>query len=75
MGFWWGSQGKGDHLEDPWRRWEDNNKMNFHEMGCGGNGLDQAGSGQGQVAGTCECRKEPAGSITYGEFLDKLNTG
>jgi len=45
MGFWWGSQGKGDHLEDPWRRWEDNNKMNFHEMGCGGNGLDQAGSG------------------------------
>ena len=26
-------------------------------------GLDRAGSGQGQVAGTCECGNEPSGSI------------
>jgi hypothetical protein len=27
-------------------------------------------SGQGQVAGTCECGNEPSGSIKCGEFLD-----
>jgi hypothetical protein len=32
--------------------------------------LDRAGSGQGQVAGTCECSNEPSGSIKCGEFLD-----
>jgi len=29
-----------------------------------------AGSGQGQVASTCECGNEPLGSIKCGEFLD-----
>jgi len=33
-------------------------------------GLDRAGSGYGQVAGTCECSNEPSGSINCGEFLD-----
>jgi len=33
-------------------------------------GLDQAGSGYGQVVGTCECSNEPLGSINCGEFLD-----
>ena len=28
-----------------------------------GYGLDRAGSGCGQVAGTCECGNEPSGSI------------
>ena len=37
-----------------------------------GHGLDQSGSGQGQVAGTCECGNEPSGSIRCGEFLDQL---
>ena len=32
-------------------------------------------SGQGQVAGTCECGNEPSGSIKCGEFLDYLRTG
>ena len=31
---------------------------------------DRAGTGQGQVAGTCECGNEPSGSIKCGEFLD-----
>ena len=35
-----------------------------------GYGLNRAGSGYGQVAGTCECCKVPSGSIKYGEFLD-----
>jgi hypothetical protein len=35
-----------------------------------GYGLDRAGSGQGQVAGTCECGNEPSGSIKCGAFID-----
>jgi hypothetical protein len=38
-------------------------------------GLDRVGSGQGQVAGTCECGNETPGSIICGEFLDYLRTG
>ena len=45
-------------------------KMDRQEVGCGGHGLDGAGSGQGQVAGTCECGNESSGSIKYWEFLD-----
>ena len=29
----------------PRRRWEDNFKMDLQEVGCGGCGLDRAGSG------------------------------
>ena len=36
----------------------------------GGYELDLAGSGCGQVAGTCECGNETLGSIKCGEFLD-----
>ena len=35
-----------------------------------GYGLHRAGSGQGQVAGACECGTETSGSIKYEEFLD-----
>jgi hypothetical protein len=38
--------------------------------GIRGHGLDRAVSGQGQVAGTCECGNEPSGSTKCGEFLD-----
>ena len=51
-------------------RWRYNIKMNFQEVGCEGYGLDRAGSGYGQGAGTCECGNEPSGSIKCGEFLD-----
>jgi hypothetical protein len=68
-GFWWGNLRKRDHLGDPgvdgriilkyiFRKWERRH------------GLDLSGSGQGQVAGCCECGNEPLGSIQYGEFLD-----
>ena len=39
-----------------------------------GYGLDRAGLGQGQVAGTYECGNEPSGSKKCGEFLDWLKT-
>ena len=35
----------------------------------GGHGLDQRDSGEGQVAGTCECGNEPSGPIKCGEFF------
>jgi len=38
-------------------------------MWGGEHGLDRSGSGQGQVAGTCECSNERSGSIKCGEFL------
>jgi hypothetical protein len=51
----------------PRRRWEDNNKMDIHNVGVwtGSRWLRK-----GQVAGTCECGNEPSGSIKCGEFLD-----
>ena len=52
------------------RRWEDNIKMDLQEVGFGVYGLDRAGSGYGQLAGTCECGNEPSGSIKCWEFLD-----
>jgi hypothetical protein len=30
--FWWGNLRR-DHLEDPWRRWEDYMKMDLQEVG------------------------------------------
>ena len=39
-------------------------------VGCGGCGLDRAGSEYGKVAGTCDCGNESSGSIKCGEFLD-----
>jgi len=35
-----------------------------------GYGLDRAGSGQENLAGTCECGNEISGSIKCGEFRD-----
>ena len=40
-----------------------------------GYGMDRAGSGQGQVVGTCGCGNEPSSFTKCGEFLDKLKTG
>jgi len=53
----------------PRRSWEDNIKMKIDDVGWG-HGLDRCCSGQGQVAGTCECADKLPGSIKCGEFLD-----
>jgi len=60
---WWGNL-RVRHLGDPgvdgriivrwiFRKWD----------------MARAGSGYGQVAGTCECGNEPSGSIKWGNFL------
>jgi hypothetical protein len=36
--------------------------MDLREIGLGGCGLDSTSSGQGPVAGCCECGDEPSGS-------------
>ena len=53
-------------------RWEDNISMGLQEVGSGkwGYELDRAGSGWGQLAGTCDYGNELSGSIKCGEFLD-----
>ena len=56
-------------LGKPKCRWEDNIKMDLQEMAWG-HGLVLSGSGQGQVAGCCECGNEPSVSIQCGEFLN-----
>jgi hypothetical protein len=49
-------------LVRPRRRWEDGIRMDLGEIGLVGYGLDSTGSGQGPVAGCCECGDEPSGS-------------
>jgi hypothetical protein len=57
-------------LGRPRHRWEDNIKMDFQEVGRGKSWrLDGVGSGQGQMAGTCEYGEELPGSINVGNFL------
>jgi hypothetical protein len=45
-------------LGRPRRRWEDGVRMDLGECG-----LDSTSSGQGLVAGCCECVDEPSGSF------------
>jgi hypothetical protein len=56
-------------LRRPRHRWEDNIKMDFQEVGCGGMNWIELAQDR-QVAGTCEHGNEPSGSIKCGEFLD-----
>jgi hypothetical protein len=46
--------------------------MDLREIGLGGCGLDSTGSGQGPVAGCCECGDEPSGSCAT-ELVSKQN--
>ena len=62
---------EGNHLEDPGVGGRIILKRIF-EKWDGGHGLDRSGSGQGQVAGACECGNELSGSIKCGGFLDYL---
>jgi hypothetical protein len=49
-------------LGRPRSRWEDGIRMDLKETGLGGCGLDSTGSGQGPVAGCCECGDEHSDS-------------
>ena len=63
-GVWVGKPENKTPLGRPKYRWEDNTKPGLQEVEWGrGHGLDSSGSGQVQVAGTCECGNEPSSSI------------
>jgi hypothetical protein len=49
-------------LGRPRLRWEDGIRMDLREIGLEGCGLDSTISGQGPVAGCCECGNEPSDS-------------
>jgi hypothetical protein len=60
-----------DHLEDPGIDGRIILKHIFRNR-MGRRALHLSGSGQGQVAGSCECGNEPAVSIKCKEFFDLL---
>ena len=69
-GFWWGNFRERDRLGDPGVDGKIILIWIFRKWDVRGYGLDRAGSGYGQVAGTCEFGDELSGYIKCGEFLD-----
>jgi hypothetical protein len=51
-------------LGRPRRSWEDGIRMDLSQIGLGVCRLDSTGSGQGPVAGCCECGDEPSDSCS-----------
>ena len=50
-------------LVRPRRRWEDNIKIDFQEVGCRGMDWIELAQDRDRCAGTCDCGNEPSGSI------------
>jgi len=67
--FWWGDLKSRDHLEDLSIDGGIILKFIFKKW-VGRHGLDWCGSGQGQVAGTCECGNELPRSVKCGVFIE-----
>jgi hypothetical protein len=62
----WGNLREGDEIEDPGVGERIILKWSFKKW----NGLDQYGSGQGQMSGPCECGNGPSGFLKFRVFLD-----
>jgi hypothetical protein len=60
--FWWESPKERDHLEDQGVGGKMGSEWILGRLAWGGGGLDSTGSGQGLLAGCCECGDEPSGS-------------
>jgi hypothetical protein len=60
---------EGDHMKEPGMDERIILKWIFERL-AGVHGLDRSGSGQGQVAGSCEYSHEPSGSTKRGQFLE-----
>jgi hypothetical protein len=60
--FRWEIQKERDHLEDQGVGGKMGSEWILGRLAWGGCGLDSTGSGQGPVAGCCECGDEPSGS-------------
>ena len=66
-------EGKGP-LERPWRRWNENIKMDLQKVGWGAwTGLVCPRIGRG--GGSFKSDNEPSASLKCGDFLDYLKTG
>jgi hypothetical protein len=72
--FWWESPREGDHLEDQGVGGKDGVRMDLREIGLGGCGLDWTVSGQGPVAGCCECGDELSGPCATELVIDCKRT-
>jgi hypothetical protein len=57
-------------LGRPRQRWEDNIKMDLHEVGCRGMDWNKLAQDRYKWWALVECGNEPSGSIKCGEFLD-----
>jgi hypothetical protein len=68
-GFCWRNQRDRDRFQDPGLDGKMIVRCIFRKWYVG-YALDRSGSGQGQVAGTCEWGNELSSSIKCGEFLD-----
>jgi hypothetical protein len=71
-GFWWGNLRERKHRmytsiinKEVWKI--NSLRIIFRNWGYG---LEQPGTGRGQVADICVSSNEPSGSIKCGEFLD-----
>jgi hypothetical protein len=57
-------------LGRPWRRWENNIKMDFQEVGFGGMDWIELAQARERWRALANVVIEPSGSIKCGEFLD-----
>jgi hypothetical protein len=69
--FWWESPRESDHLEDQGVDGKMGSEWILGRL-ASGCGLDSTGSGQGPVAGCCECGDEPSGSCATYNAIYKI---
>ena len=62
-------------LGKPRCRWEDNIKMDLHEVGCGGMDWIELAQDRDRWRGLVNAVMNLSFSIKWGEFLDWLKTG